>query len=507
MRYQFGEFELDTAQFSLTHQGQKVGIEPKIFDLLVYLVANPGRLIQRQELMDNLWPKSVVTEASLNTAIRNARRALGEDGSSPSLIKTVRGRGYLFNHSASPRENSKLPGFATSSHNPGSRSVAVLPFQNFSPDPNQAYFAEGISEDITTELSRFKDLAVISRHSAFQFGGASQDVTKVGTELGADYLLEGSVRRRGDEFRINAQLIDTGTTAHVWAERYDFQLPDIFDIENKIIECVASMVSQSIQTVESDRARARSCSELGAYDHFLVGISYHKAIQVDRSNFLRAQEHFRAAVELDSSLIRAQVWLLCAEASSWTEVTPEIITAHIDRARQCLKLDPDESETHRILAALHLTAGNYDESGFHFNRAQSLNPNDALVCIKAALFNACLQQHERAFELVERAMRLNPKHAGWYWQVLGFAEFTAGRYHHSVNALRNNWEADPYCHSLLAASYQAMGETEAARQTAAKAMRSNPAGTIGMYTFVARHRDLIAHETLVKHMRAAGIPD
>ena len=227
MIYQFGEFKIDTQNYQLSSNGTAVDIEPKVFDLLSYLVVNRSKLVTRDELFDNIWKGQVVSDTSLSNQIKAARKIIGDSAQAQLCIKTVRGRGYQFVASVVETPDQATPlSLSITENSLGIRSkapmVAVLPFQNLSSDREQDYFCEGISEDITTELSRFTDIQVIARHSAFQFTSASCDMGDLVQQLGVDYVVEGSVRRAGDQIRINAQLIETSSQNHVWAERYDF---------------------------------------------------------------------------------------------------------------------------------------------------------------------------------------------------------------------------------------------------------------------------------------------
>ena len=282
MIYRFSEFELDTRNYALNKNGNQVAIEPQVFDVLKYLIANRDRLIPRDELLDQIWSGRVVSDTSLSNHIKSARKAVGDDGQSQLHIKTVHGRGYQFIAKTNEVMNHGSDLASLPVNKPIAQAqyqgpfVAVLPFQNISSDPEQQFFAEGMSEDITTELSRFSDIQVIARHTAFQYDSASLDIKKVCAELGVEFLVEGSVRRNQDRVRINVQLIDASAGKHVWAEKFDRPIDQVFHIQDEITETIVSTISGQIRRIETDRATSRGTNNLRAYDHLLRGLAYHK---------------------------------------------------------------------------------------------------------------------------------------------------------------------------------------------------------------------------------------
>ncbi|MCG6889901.1 MAG: winged helix-turn-helix domain-containing protein [Gammaproteobacteria bacterium] len=320
MIYQFDEFEIDTRNYQLSNKGKVIDVEPKVFDLLSYLVVNRSKLITRDELFKNIWKGQVVSDTSLSNQIKAVRKVIGDSGRAQLCIKTIHGRGYQFVTGVVEADDQETAASAPVTGNPlevrsKAPMVAVLPFQNLSSDQEQNYFCEGMSEDITTELSRFADIQVIARHSAFQFVSAAYDIGDLVLQLGVDYVVEGSVRRAGNQVRINAQLIETRSQNHVWAERYDFPLEDIFEIQDDIIGTVVSTMTGRIQRIELDRARSRSTENLSAYEHLLRGLSFHKIASSSwptQDDFARANVEFEKALELDPGLARAHAWRICS---------------------------------------------------------------------------------------------------------------------------------------------------------------------------------------------------
>lgn len=513
MIYRFNEFELDTRSFQLSRSGTPVAVEPQVLELLKYLVVNRGRLISREELFEEIWSGRIVSDSSLSNHIKSARKAIGDNGHEQLCIKTVHGRGYQFTASITEvvNQGSDLASMVRSSAGKRPESegpfVVVLPFQNMSSDAEQEYFAKGMSEDITTELSRFSDIQVIARHTAFQFDSASLDVRKLCDDLGVDYLVEGSVRRTRDRVRINVQLIDAEHGKHIWAEKFDRPIDEVFEIQDEITATIVSTISGQIRRIETDRATRRGTSNLRAYDHFLRGIDCHKNGYVSFDNYVRANEEFTRAIELDPVFPRARAWAVCATASMWASRNEQSIKEAIDAAKYALSLDVTESETHRVLGSLYLYIRDYQLSGYHFNEAKRLSPNDAHIAVKMGRYYAYIDQNEEALNTISRSMRLNPLHPGWYWQELGVVQYSMGEFEKSIATYQKNWELGAYDLALIAASQVALGDMGNARETARKALEIEPRASVDMYTRFETYRDEPRHLLLRDRMIAAGLPE
>ncbi len=299
---QFAGYTLDIARNSLRSADRKVALRRKSFELLHYFAENPDRLVTKEELLKAIWPDVAVTEESLTHCVSEVRHAIGD--SAQTIIETVPRRGYRFTapvlrvasgavapgtagvSPALPRRAGETPavpgGEAAPPASPdaGSRSqspsldrpsVAVLPFANLSGDPQQDYFSDGITEDITTELSRFSELRVIARNSAFQYKGKAVDVRHVGRELNARYVLEGSCGRRRDRIRITAQLVDSVTGTHRWAERYDRDLVDVFAVQDEVVRAIVAILAAHLNRAEIERVLLKPPAAWEAYDYYLRG--------------------------------------------------------------------------------------------------------------------------------------------------------------------------------------------------------------------------------------------
>ena len=513
MIYRFTDFELNTQSFQLVSGESPVAIEPQVLDLLKYLIANRERLVSRDELFDKIWSGRVVSDTSLSNHIKSARKAIGDDGKNQRLIKTIHGRGYQFVAAADEVVNhgSDLASLPvdysigrSGSHGP---FIAVLPFQNLSSDPEQQYFAEGMSEDITTELSRFSDIQVIARHTAFQYDVASLDVKKVCAELGVEYLVEGSVRRADDRIRLNVQLIDASVEKHVWADKFDRPVDQVFQLQDEITETIVSTISGQIRRIETDRATSRGTDNLRAYDHLLRGLDYHRNGYGSYDSSVKATAEFTKAIEIDPEFARARAWICCSMASMWVVKSKQDVYNAIDAAKFALSLDERESETHRILGSLYFYIREFQLSGYHFKEARRLSPSDAHIAVKMARFYAYIDEHEKAIKTVKRAIRLNPMHPGWYWQEWGIINYSMGEYGKSIDAYYKNWELGAYDLALIAASHVALKDIESAKEVAQKALAMEPKLSAYRLTMFETYQDKAKHQLLYDRMIAAGFPE
>ena len=265
MRCHFEDCVLDTDKRELRRGADPVSITPQVFDLLEYLIRNRDRVVSKDDLIAAIWRGRIVSDAAVTTRINAARNAIGDNGEVQRLIKTLPRKGFRFvgavrgeqapGHSPGVERSVETPRPALTI--PDKPSIAVLPFANLSSDPEQDYFADGIVEDIITELSRFSELFVIARNSSFQYKGKAIDVRQVGRELGVRYVLEGSVRRGSDRIRISAQFIDAATGAHRWAERYDRALEGVFAVQDEVVRTIVAILAAHVRMAKTERTRTK----------------------------------------------------------------------------------------------------------------------------------------------------------------------------------------------------------------------------------------------------------
>ena len=504
MIYHFANFELDPDRFELRSEGKPVEIEPKSFDMLKLLVLNHSRTLTRDEMHNFIWQNRIVSDTTISQCIKSLRKVLGDDGAAQSFIKTHHGRGYQFVAKVDviADENSEDSGLAKHSV----PFVAVIPFRNISSDRDDDYFAEGISEDIITELSRFNDLRVIARHSSFEFRHHEAGIDEIARRLQVQYILQGSIRRDNQRIRINVQLVEAGTLNHVWSERYEARTDEIFEIQDQILNSLVATVGGKVREDRINVASRKSTENLNAYEHLLRGLSIHKSGFVSPSDYQRATDEFDKAIALDPGFARPRAWRVCSVSGTWDEPTADRLKTALEEAKYALNLDENESETHRILASLYLYSKEFEMAQYHTDEAIRLNPNDAHIIIKSSRFYAYTDQHKLARQAFVQATRLNPLHPDWYWQEAGIALYSEGCFDQSASYFKRNSQLSGYDMAYAAAAYQALGETTLANSLASDAKNTEPDSTADSYTRFEVYRDASKNAMLKERMISAGIP-
>ena len=381
-------------------------------------------------------------------------------------------------------------------------AIAVLPFVNISGEPEQEFFADGITEDILTELSRFRELFVISRNSAFVYKGKSINAQKVAKELGVQYVVEGSVRKAGSRVRITVQLIDAETDRHLWAERYDRELADIFAIQDEVTSSIVSILPGRVAAAAQDRVQRKLPENLAAYECVLAGkLLHHRSARADNEEALRMLDR---AIALDPGYAHAHAWKACVLGQStvtgWCDDVEATRRALIGEVMKALSLDENDSDVHRVLAAVNLTVHHdYDKALYHQERALALNPNDDLVVVQQGEMLTWIGQAEEGIEWIQKAMRLNPYHSENFWSHLGRAYFVARRYGEAVKAFQRRSRTGQTHWAFLVACYAQLGDAAAAKGATQELLQRAPDFSIERFIATQHYK----HESDREHHRAA----
>ena len=384
-------------------------------------------------------------------------------------------------------------------------SIIVLPFTNMSGAAEQEFFADGLTEDILTDLSRFRDLFVISRNTSFKYKGQAVDVKKVARELGVRYVVEGSVRKSGNRVRITVQLIEAESDHHIWAERYDRDLEDIFAIQDEVTSAIVAILPGRLEADARSRAERKPPANMAAYECVLEAkILHHRS---NRDDNVRAIGLIRRAIELDPRYGHAHAWHACILGQQWGYGWCEdraAAEAGIERELEvALGLDQNDSDVHRILAAVGVIQNDLDKAVFHQQRALTLNPNDDLIVVQQGEILTWLGQAEEGIEWIRKAMRLNPYHPERFWFHLSRAQFVVRRYAEAIESLRHITAPDTLHHALIAACHAQLGNTSGAAAHTAEVLKRVPGFTIREHCLPILHyrreSDLAHHrESLLK---------
>ena len=389
-------------------------------------------------------------------------------------------------------------------------SIAVLPFDNMSSDAEQEFFVDGLTEDIITELSRFSGLFVISRNSTFTYKGKKFLATDAARELNARYVVEGSVRKAGNRVRINVQLIDGLADRHVWAERYDRDLEDIFALQDEITAAIVAMVPGRIEADNSDRARRIPTESMPAYECVLAAkVLHHKSNKLDN---IEAAKLLERAIGLDPNYAHAHAWRACVAGQAltygWSNRDMEETLAEVQNdLSKAQSLDENDADIHRVLAAIHIARNNLDQAQHHQHKAHRLNPNYDIVVVQSGELLTWQGRPEEGAELIQQAMELNPLHPPRFWGHLARSYYTAKRYAEAISAIGRIESPDTLQLAFLAASHARVEDLTQAENCVALAMRENPDLTINSLMTMQHY----AREEDVQHfcdgLRKAGFTD
>ena len=490
MLYLFEDFALDTDHRELRRGPTIVPIAPLTFDLLELLIRNRERVLTKDDLIASIWNGRIVSESALSTCVNAARSALNDTGVRQRLIRTLPRKGMRF--VGAVREAQKRDAFIATEATeqprpalflPDRPSIAVLPFTNMSGDPEQDYFADGMVEEIITALSRLRWLFVIARNSSFIYKGRTVDVKQVGRELGVRYLLEGGVRKAANRVRVTAQLIDVSTAAHLWADRFEEALEDIFDLQDQVASSVVGALARRLEQAEIERVKRKPTESFDAYDYFLKGMaSFYQRSKEANSEALRL---FSKAIELDADF--ASAYGMAAWCYVWRKINGWMIDyvgeiAQATRlARRAVELGRDDAiALARGGHALGFLVGDLDSSAAFLDRALMLNPNLMTGWYLSGWIRAYRGETDVAIEHLERSMRLSPVDPTLYHlQVgIGFAHLLSGRFDDASSWAEKAFCEDPNClpaSAVMAASHALAGRLQEARHAMARLRQIYPA--------------------------------
>jgi TolB-like protein/cytochrome c-type biogenesis protein CcmH/NrfG len=492
VQYVFSDHTLDPARRELRRGSELIAVEPQVFDVLVYLVQNCDRVVSRDDLIAAVWGGRIVSDSTLTSRINAVRRAVRDTGEKQRVIRTVPRKGFRFVCPVSTRPDGPAPDTpapsADENHEqsrtaspPSDRpAIAVLPFVNMSGDPEQEYFSDGISEDIITALSKLRWFLVIARNSSFTYKGKAVHVKQIGNELGVGYVVEGSVRKAGDRVRITAQLNDVATGSHIWAERYDRELKDVFAVQDEITEAIVAAIEPQLYAAENFRAQRKPPDSMDAWDLVMRALSHYW--RVTRQDNVVAQALLEKAVAIDPNYgqalgLLASSHTFCAHMG-WEDMATAVRTAEA-AARAAIQIDREDPWSHHALAHVHLFARRFDDSIAEFELALRLNPNFSLAQGFYALALAYCGRWADAELAAGRALRLSPRDpfSATYYGVAAYAQFCGRNYEKAMQLAREaiRQRADFVgAHRVLVAAAGMTGDADIARSALSELRRAQP---------------------------------
>ncbi|MDA9503493.1 adenylate cyclase 3 [Bradyrhizobium sp. CCBAU 11386] len=515
MRYLFEDYAFDPDRRELHRGADVVSIAPQVFDLLDYLIRNRERVVSKDDLINAVWNGRSVSDAALTTRLNVARSAIGDSGEQQRLIKTLPRKGFRF--VGQVREAREVagsnPGDAPESAPavPDKPSIAVLPFENMSGDPEQEFFAEGMVEEIITALSRFKSLFVIARNSSFTFKGRAVDIKEVGRRLGVRYVLVGAVRKASGKVRITGQLIDAVAGAHLWADRFERDLTDVFSLQDEVTIAVVSAIQPKMLQTEIAMATRRRPENLTAYDCFLRAM--HQYHLTTRESLAEAIKLAHRALELDPRFAFAAALAGDCHASNVAlgyANDPQFDCKEAVRlARLALSIDDGDPDTlSRVAVILAGMVGDSEAEIAMADRAVALNPNSWRTWNNRGWVYILAGLPEEAMRSFERAIRMSPVDPLLHMTFFGIgnALMRLRRFDEAIvvfkKALRHNPSFMP-AYRGLASAFAHLGRDAEAHEAAACVLEIDPAFTISAWIAqVPKHSKLF-----VEGLRKAGLPE
>ena len=509
----FGRYRLEP-QSGLMSGDRNVHLTPKALALLSFIADRPGEVVTKDQLFGAVWPEVNVGDAALVTCIQELRRALKDDARRPRYIETLHRRGYRFvGKMAVAPPNAAVDSNARALALPDRPSIAVLPFANMSEDPDQQHFADGISEDLITDLSRIHWLFVIARNSTFVYKNRAVDVKQVARELGVRYVLEGSVRRAGKRIRISAQLIDAVTGGHHWAERYDRELGDIFAVQDEITRSVVAAIEPRLLAAEGIRTLSRSSDDLGAWER--VARAENDVWRLTRADYATAIKGLEQTVEIypDYAPARSRLafCLLFSAHMGWIDREYGLRTGRL-HANRAIELDDCDSWGQTALGYLGMMEWRTEASIAAFRRAVELNPNSAKAHGDLGRGLAFAGQDREAIAQVEDAIRLSPldPDMAMFLGAIAVAHYGAGRYadalRHAEELLRSR-PGFQGAQRLRCASLAQTGRIDEARSFLAMIRREQPQLSIDWIRASVPYQTPELMERFLEGMRKAGLDE
>jgi TolB-like protein len=525
LRYLFEEYTFDTNLRELHRGAEIVSVTPQVFDLLEYLIRNRERLVSKDDLINAIWNGRVVSDAALTTRLNVARSAIGDTGEKQRLIKTLPRKGFRFVGAVqedearivAPAGSVVHSGAVTPIQSSAPRlSIVVLPFANIGGDPEQDYFIDGVTESLTTDLSRISGSFVIGRHTAFTYKGKAVNLKQIGRELNVRYVLEGSVQRSSNRLRVNVQLVDAETASHLWADRFDKPISDLFDMQDEIVARLANTLNAQLIAAEARRAE-RSLHPDALDLHFQGMARWNKRWTPE--HMAQARGFFERALELDPDSVETLVGMAAVDGASagfFLADNPDVLYAAAEAAViKALSLAPQHAPAHMLLGALQFCTKRAAQGIAECEHALALNPNFAEAHASIGVAKVYLGRAAETETHVHEALRLSPRDEGAHrWMSwVGLAKLLLGADAEAVVWLRRSLNTSPnypVAHFELAAALAHLGKLDEARTAVKAGLALDPTFTIRRLKSATVSDDPTFREQgrrVIQGMRIAGVPE
>jgi len=499
VQFHFSNHVLDVDLRELTRGGESIAVEPQVFDLLVHLIENRDHVVTKDDLIETVWDGRIVSESTLTSRINAARKAVGDSGKDQIMIRTLARKGFRFVGDVQPKGANGSAAHAAALqpldptgellHPPlpalDRTAIAVLPFANLSGEQEQEYFSEGISEDIITALSKLRWFYVIARNSSFIYKQKSVHHQQIGEELGVGYVVEGSVRKDGDHVRIAAQLVDVATGSHLWAERYDRDLADVFAVQDEITQAVVAAIEPQLYAAENFRARRKTPDNMDAWGLVMRALSHYW--RVTRQDNLVAQALLEKAIAVDPAYGQALSLLAAchtfAAHMGWEEMSKAVPVAE-RAALAAIRADSEDAWAHYALASVYLFYRRFDDCLAEFELALRLNPSFSPA---RGIYGVALSYRGRWEEgdrAAREALKLSPRDpfAAIYCGVAAYCQYIGGNYAEAIRLSREGLRQRTDfvgAHRVLTAALGMAGGEDAAKVALAGLRRAQPNLTLG----------------------------